>query len=138
MINNYFHLAYNVRDLNQSREFYTKILGCTEGRSTDTWVDFNFFGHQLSLHLGEPFKVSNTGLVDKYKVPMPHLGLILSMVEWEKLAQHLTAYHIQFIIPPSIRFKGEVSEQAIMFFSDPSGNPIEIKGFSNMDRVFTQ
>lgn len=113
-------------------------MGCIEGRSTDTWIDFNFFGHQLSLHLGEPLTVRNTGLVDKHRVPMPHFGLILPMMEWEKLAQNLLAHHIHFIIPPSTRFKGESGEQAIMFFSDPSGNPIEIKGFLNMDNVFTK
>lgn len=137
-MSNCFHLAYNVRDLNLCRDFYIKVLGCIEGRSTETWIDLNFFGHQLSLHLGEPFSVSNTGLVDKYKVPMPHLGLILPMTEWEKLAQNLVAHHIQFIIPPSIRFKGKPGEQAIMFFSDPSGNPIEIKGFSNMTSIFAK
>ena len=82
--------------------------------------------------------MSNTGLVDNYKVPMPHLGLILPMMEWKKLAKNLTDNNIQFIIPPSIRFKGESGEQAIMFFSDPSGNPIEIKGFLNMNSVFTK
>lgn len=135
-MNTRFHLAYNVHDLDESRIFYSKLLGCREGRSTKTWVDFDFFGHQLSLHLSEPFTVSNTGIVGEHKVPMPHFGLILSFDEWKKLAEHLSNHRINFIIPPSVRFKGESGEQAIMFFCDPSGNPIEIKGFLNMNKVF--
>lgn len=115
-MNTHFHLAYHVHDLDESRIFYSKLLGCREGRSTKTWVDFDFFGHQLSLHLGEPFTVSNTGIVGEHKVPMPHFGLILPLDEWKQLAEHLSNHRINFIIPPSVRFKGESGEQAIMFF----------------------
>lgn len=131
-----FHLAYNVTDLEVTRTFYRDILECIEGRSTDTWIDFNFFGHQISMHLGEPFKVKNTGKVGEHMVAMPHLGVILELMEWEKLAQRLKDAHIEFIIPPTIRFEGEVGEQYTMFFTDPSGNPIEVKGFKDLDTVF--
>ncbi len=131
-----FHLAYNVTDLEETRTFYRDVLGCMEGRSTDTWIDFNFFGHQISMHLGEPFKVINTGKVGEHMVAMPHLGVVLEHVEWEKLAQRLNDAPIEFIIPPTIRFEGEVGEQYTMFFTDPSGNPIEVKGFKDLDTVF--
>ena len=131
-----FHLAYNVTSLEETRVFYKDVLGCIEGRSTDTWIDFNFFGHQISMHLGEPFKVENTGKVGGHMVAMPHLGVVLELVEWEDLAQRLKDAHIKFIIPPTIRFEGEVGEQYTMFFTDPSGNPIEVKGFKNLDTVF--
>ncbi len=131
-----FHLAYHVRDLDAARHFYGAILGCCEGRSTDTWVDFDFFGHQISLHLGAPFATSNTGKVGDHMVPMPHLGVILNMADWQALADRLTAHQMAFILPPSIRFAGEPGEQATMFFLDPSGNPIEIKGFSRVGGVF--
>ena len=131
-----FHLAYNVRNLDETRTFYKDLLGCTEGRSTETWVDFDFFGHQLSLHLGEPFKVENTGRVGEHMVAMPHLGVILEMPEWNALAKRLKEAHVKFIIAPTLRFEGEVGEQSTMFFTDPSGNPIEIKGFASLDSVF--
>ena len=131
-----FHLAYNVRNLEETRTFYKDLLGCTEGRSTESWVDFDFFGHQLSLHLGEPFKVENTGKVGEHMVAMPHLGVILEMDEWNALAKRLEDANVEFIIPPVLRFAGEVGEQSTMFFTDPSGNPIEIKGFASLDSVF--
>lgn len=131
-----FHLAYNVTDLEETRTFYRDVLGCIEGRSTDTWIDFNFFGHQISMHLGEPFNVKNTGKVGEHMVAMPHLGVVLELMNWEKLAQRLKDTHIEFIIPPTIRFEGEVGEQYTMFFTDPSGNPIEVKGFKDLDTVF--
>lgn len=131
-----FHLAYHVRDLDDSRRFYGGVLGCAEGRSTDTWVDFDFFGHQISLHLGEPFPVTNTGRVGEHMVPMPHLGLVLGITDWNTLADRLTAAGISFVIPPSRRFVGEPGEQATMFFLDPCGNPIEVKGFADLDKVF--
>lgn len=131
-----FHLAYHVRDLDAARHFYGAILGCREGRSTDTWVDFDFFGHQISLHLGTPFATSNTGKVGDHLVPMPHLGVILQMADWQALADRLTAQQMAFVLSPSIRFVGAPGEQATMFFLDPSGNPIEIKGFASVDGVF--
>lgn len=131
-----FHLAYHVRDLDEARAFYGDILGAREGRSTDTWVDFDFFTHQISLHLGEPFKTANTGRVGDHMVPMPHLGVVLELPEWKRLAQRLETAGIAFEIPPSVRFQGEPGEQWTMFFRDPSGNPIEIKGFADFDQVF--
>lgn len=131
-----FHLAYNVRDLDQARAFYTELLGATEGRSTDTWVDFDFFGHQLSLHLGEPFATADTGKVGDHLVPMPHLGVVLELPYWEQLAERLRAAQVRFVIPPSVRFEGQPGEQWTMFFRDPSGNPIEIKGVADFDGIF--
>jgi extradiol dioxygenase family protein len=131
-----FHLAFNVRDLDEARRFYGNRLGCAEGRSTDTWVDFDFFGHQLSLHLGEPFATTNTGRVGDHMVPMPHLGLVLLLDDWRPLADRLTAAGVAFVLPPSVRFEGEPGEQWTMFFRDPSGNPIEVKGFRDLAGVF--
>ena len=131
-----FHLAYNVRDLDAARQFYGGTLGCVEGRSTQTWVDYNFFGHQISLHLGEPFKTEATGHVGDHLVPMPHLGVVLRMDDWNALAAHFENQDVAFIIPPSLRFAGEPGEQATMFFRDPSGNPIEVKGFKDQTNVF--
>jgi len=131
-----FHLAYHVRDLDEARRFYRDTLGCAEGRSTDTWVDFDFFGHQISLHLGKPFETTLTGKVGDHMVPMPHLGVVLDMAAWQALADRLVSRHQSFVIPPSIRFANQSGEQATMFLLDPSGNPIEIKGFASFDRVF--
>ena len=131
-----FHLAYNVTDLDDARAFYGGLLGCAEGRSTETWVDFNFFGHQVSLHLGTPFKTEATGKVGAHMVLMPHLGVVLEMADWQALADKLTAAKVTFSIPPTLRFAGEPGEQATMFFTDPAGNPIEIKGFKDMAAVF--
>ena len=133
-----FHLAYNVRDLDETRAFYGDVLGCTEGRSTETWVDYSFFGHQISMHLGEPFKTEATGKVGEHMVPMPHLGVVLQMDDWKALAERLKGAKVDFVIEPSLRFEGEPGEQATMFFRDPSGNPIEVKGFADMERVFAQ
>ncbi len=131
-----FHLAYHVTDLDAARQFYGTVLGCTEGRSTETWVDFDFFGHQISLHLGKPFATTNTGKVGDHMVPMPHMGAILRLSDWLVLADRLTAAGLNFEIPPVVRFEGEAGEQRTMFFRDPSGNPIEFKGFANFDTVF--
>ena len=136
MMKSLFHLAYNVNNLEETRVFYRDLLGCKEGRSTDTWVDFDFFGHQISLHLGEPFKVRNTGKVGDHMVAMLHLGVILEMNDWKQLSERLKDANIEFIIEPTLRFAGEAGEQSTMFFTDPSGNPIEIKGFVNLDSVF--
>ncbi|MBT8169520.1 dioxygenase [Phaeobacter gallaeciensis] len=131
-----FHFAFNVQDIKAARHFYGGILSCPEGRSTDTWIDYNFFGHQLSLHLGEPFKTQATGKVGSHLVPMPHLGVVLPMADWTVLAERLQDHDISFVIPPSLRFEGDPGEQATMFFRDPSGNPIEVKGFKDMALVF--
>ncbi len=133
---NAFHLAFHVRDLDQARAFYGGTLGCREGRSTDTWVDFDFFGHQLSLHLGEPFATTRTGRVGEHLVPMPHFGLALERPDWDALAARLTAQGLDFVIAPTVRFVGEPGEQATLFFLDPFGNPIEIKGYASLDDVY--
>ncbi len=130
-----FHLAYHVSNLDDARAFYGELLGCTEGRSTDSWVDFDFFGHQISLHLGEPFAVANTGKVGEHMVPMPHMGVILPKADWDVLATKLRAANLDFVIEPTTRFAGEPGEQSTMFFFDPSGNPIEVKGFANFDGI---
>lgn len=126
-----FHLAFNVSDLDQARRFYGGVLGCTEGRSTATWVDFDFFGHQLSLHLGEPFRTERTGHVGDQRVPMPHFGLVLALPDWQVMARRLQAADTEFVMAPQLRFEGQPGEQWTMFFCDPFGNPIEIKGFKS-------
>jgi extradiol dioxygenase family protein len=131
-----FHLAFNVRDLDDARRFYGDSLGCREGRSAPTWVDYDFFGHQISLHLGTPFPTSNTGRVGEHLVPMPHLGLVLELADWRALAQRLEGAGVDFVMPPQVRFEGEPGEQWTMFFRDPAGNPIEIKGFRSLDTVY--
>jgi extradiol dioxygenase family protein len=131
-----FHLAYHVTDLAAARAFYGGMLGCREGRSTETWVDFDFFGHQISLHLGMPFATTDTGRVGDTWVPMPHLGLVLHITDWQALAQRLRAAGVQFVVEPHLRFAGQPGEQWTMFFRDPSGNPIEIKGFADLDRIY--
>ena len=131
-----FHLAYHVSDLEEARRFYGGVLGCTEGRSTDTWVDFDFFGHQISLHRGTPFPTSLTGRVGDKLVPMPHFGLILELPQWQALAERLRAAGTEFVIEPHLRYPGPPGEQWTMFFQDPSGNPIEVKGFDSLDRVY--
>lgn len=133
-----FHFAFNVTDLDQTRAFYGDLLGCAEGRSTDTWVDFDFFGHQLSCHLGTPMAVAATGLVGSHKVPMPHFGIVLPYDDWRALADHLTGHGVDFILEPQTRFAGEPGEQSTMFFTDPSGNPVEVKGLANMDGAFAR
>jgi uncharacterized protein len=131
-----FHFAFHVTDLGEARHFYGQLLGCTEGRSTETWVDFDFFGHQLSLHLGEPFRTTRTGRVGEHLVPMPHFGLVLGLPEWQALAARLQQAGIDFVLPPQVRFEGEPGEQWTMFFCDPSGNPIEVKGFRSPEGVY--
>ncbi|MDO5612656.1 MAG: VOC family protein [Paracoccus sp. (in: a-proteobacteria)] len=133
-----FHLAYHVTDLDAARAFYGDILGCAEGRSTETWVDFDMAGHQISLHLGQPFATTDTGRVGDHLVPMPHLGLVLRMADWQAMADRLTAAGVAFVIAPTIRFAGQPGEQGTMFFRDPSGNPIEIKGFADWSGMFAR
>lgn len=132
-----FHLAFNVTDLDEARRFYGGILGCQEGRAAATWVDFDFFGHQLSLHLGEPFKTECTGQVGEHRVPMPHFGLVLALPDWQTLAGRLQAAGTEFVLAPQLRFAGQPGEQWTMFFCDPSGNPIEIKGLRALGALYT-
>jgi extradiol dioxygenase family protein len=131
-----FHLAFHVTDLDTARQFYAGVLGCTEGRSTATWVDFDFFGHQLSLHLGEPFQTTRTGQVGAHLVHMPHFGVVLGLPDWQALAQRLTNAGVTFVLPPQVRFEGEPGEQWTLFVLDPFGNPIEAKGFRSLDTVY--
>ena len=136
---NVFHLAYRVTDLDSARSFYGELLGCQEGRSTDTWVDFNFFGNQLSLHLGEVVKRSKTtSKVDDISVPMPHFGCILDWDSFHDLADKLKSAGILFIIEPTIRFEGMTGEQATMFFEDPFQNALEFKAYQNPSEVFSK
>ena len=133
-----FHFAFNVTSLDEARRFYGQVLGCAEGRSTDTWVDFDFYGHQISLHLGEPFKTQATGHVGEHLVPMPHFGLILQRKDWDALAARLRAAHTAFVIELHLRFAGQPGEQWTMFFLDPFGNPIEVKGFESLQTVYAK
>src|SRR5204863_4889360 len=117
----------HVHDLDAARRFYGGALGCREGRSAATWVDFDFFGHQLSLHLGPPLPTTDSGRVGEHLVPMPHFGVILELPAWQALAQRLRTAGTSFMIEPCLRFEGQPGEQWTMFFRDPSGNPIEMK-----------
>ena len=136
---NVFHLAYTVTDLDSARSFYGELLGCQEGRSTDTWVDFNFFGNQLSLHVGEVVKRSKTtSKVDDISVPMPHFGCVLDWNTFHNLADKLKSAGIQFIVEPNVRFKDLPGEQMTMFFEDYSGNAIELKAYRNPTEVFSK
>lgn len=131
-----FHLAFPVHDLAAAREFYGGLLGCPEGRRSDHWVDFDFHGHQIVAHLAPDACVPGpTNPVDGKGVPVRHFGLVLDMDTWQRLADDLTG-KVDFLIEPHIRFKGEVGEQATMFFRDPSGNAIELKSFADMSRLF--
>lgn len=131
-----FHLAFHVTDLDAARRFYGGVLGCTEGRSTDTWVDFDFFGHQISLHRGQPFATSLTGRVGDTLVPMPHFGLVLALPHWQALAARLREAGVEFLVEPHLRFAGQPGEQWTLFFRDPCGNPIEVKGFASLEAVY--
>ncbi len=131
-----FHFAFNVTDLDVARRFYGGVLGCAEGRSTATWVDFDFFGHQLSLHLGQPFTTAATGLVGEHRVPMSHFGLVLALPDWQTLAQRLRDAGAAFVLEPQLRFAGQPGAQWILFILDPFGNPIEIKGFASLDNLY--
>lgn len=134
-----FHLAFPVRDLEEARRFYGGLLGCGEGRSSDSWVDFDFYGHQVVAHLS-PAECGRaaTGEVDGDNVPVRHFGVILDMPGWHALAGRLQAAGTRFIIEPHVRFKGQVGEQATMFFLDPSGNALEFKAFADMSQVFAK
>ncbi len=132
-----FHLAFPVHDLDAARIFYGATLGCREGRSSDHWIDFDLFGHQIVAHLdpaAKPVAIENA--VDGHAVPVPHFGVVLTMDDWTALSERVTAAGVQFGIAPYIRFKGEPGEQATMFFLDPSGNALEFKAFANDDMIF--
>ncbi len=134
-----FHLAFPVNDLDAARTFYGEVLGCPEGRSDPSWIDFDFFGHQSVAHL-QPQAVGDraTNAVDGHGVPIPHFGLVLPMEEWQILADRLKARSIIFVIEPYIRFAGLPGEQATMFVRDPSGNALEFKAFRDLSQVFAK
>jgi extradiol dioxygenase family protein len=137
-----FQLAFPVTDLDATRHFYGEIMGCSEGRSSDEWIDFDFYGHQIVAHLvpgrskGEADKGGNE--VDGHHVPVPHFGIVLTIQDWQTLADRMKAAGARFDIEPYIRFKGEPGEQATMFFRDPSGNAIEMKAFADLGQLFAK
>ena len=138
-MNNLFHLAFPVHDLDAAREFYGGVLECEEGRSSECWIDFNLYGHQIVTHLSpESAGVKATNHVDADHVPVPHFGIVLPMDEWSDLAGRLKEKGMKFVIEPKVRFEGEVGEQATMFFLDPSGNALEFKGFHDFSQVFAK
>ncbi len=136
-----FHLAFPVHDLIAAREFWSAVMGCEEGRSSDDWIDFNFYGHQIVAHQA-PSIVAKAGHgsneVDGHDVPVPHFGIVLEIDEWKMLAERLIGKGVKFEIEPYVRFKGEPGEQATMFFRDPSGNAIEMKAFADRSKLFTK
>ena len=134
-----FHLAIPVQNLEKCRTFYRDVLQCEEGRSSDHWVDFNFFGHQLVIHQKEGFiseRISNP--VDGKDVPVPHFGVVLTWSDWHILADRLKEVQTEFIIEPGIRFEGKVGEQATMFFNDPENNALEFKAFKDESQLFAK
>lgn len=134
-----FHLAFPVNDLAEARNFYAGLLGCPEGRSSDAWIDFDLYGHQVVAHLApSETSIAATGAVDGKDVPVRHFGVVLSMGQWEALAKSLKEAKVKFVIEPYIRFKGEPGEQATMFFYDPSGNALEFKAFKDLNQLFAK
>jgi hypothetical protein len=136
-----FHIAVQVRDIEEARRFYTTLLGCSEGRSSTDWVDFNLFGHQFVCHHNRSLGPQGTiaahyNAVDGHGVPVPHCGVVLEMDDWQSLADRLKQHGVQFVIEPYIRFKGEPGEQATLFFLDPSGNALEFKAFKDIQQLF--
>ena len=134
-----FHLAFPVHDLAAARKFYGELLGCSEGRSSPEWVDFNFYGHQIVAHLApDECGHKETSAVDGKNVPVRHFGAVLNLAQWQQLADKLKAAGTKFVIEPYVRFKGEPGEQATMFFLDPSGNALEFKSFKDLSQVFAK
>lgn len=136
-----FHLAVAVDDLGAARAFYAGVLGCAEGRSAPTWIDFDLYGHQLVVHLDDSRGTrgaDHTNEVDGHDVPVPHFGVVLDWARWEALAARLRERGVRFGIEPHVRFKGQVGEQATMFFRDPAGNALEFKAFKDRSRLFAK
>ena len=131
-----FHLSIHVSDLEASRQFYGGVLGCPEGRSTDSWIDFDFFGHQLSVHVGNPVVTTRTGEVDGIPVPMPHFGAVLATEIWQHVAERLRTEGTEFILEPQERYATETGAQHTLFVLDPSGNAIELKSMNNQSELF--
>jgi extradiol dioxygenase family protein len=134
-----FHIAIPVLNLSSTRQFYGEVLGCAEGRSCNEWIDWNFFGHQLSTHVKpEEVKVIASNKVDGKNIPVRHFGIVLEWNHWHELAKNLEMQKTDFIIEPYVRFKGEIGEQATMFLLDPSGNALEFKSFKDIGQLFAK
>ena len=134
-----FHLAFPVHDLAAARAFYGELLGCPEGRSAPDWIDFDFHGHQIVAHLAPGMTPrAHHNPVDGHDVPVPHFGVVLGMAEWRELAERLRQARTAFVIEPTIRFRGEVGEQATLFLLDPSGNALELKAFADPSQLFAK
>lgn len=133
-----FHLAFPVHDLAAARSFYGQVLGCAEGRSSDEWIDFNLFGHQIVAHLAPPGNRPHHNPVDGHEVPVPHFGVVLPWEDFDVLAERVRAAGVSFVIEPYLRFAGLPGEQMTMFFHDPSGNALEFKAFRNIDQLFAR
>jgi hypothetical protein len=133
-----FHLAFPVRDLDETRAFYGGVLGCPEGRSAPDWVDFDFHGHQIVAHLALDEVSTRASMVDGEAVPVRHFGVILAPEDWRALAARLTAAKVKFLIEPQTRFAGQAGEQSTMFVADPSGNALEFKAFADDGQVFAR
>lgn len=133
-----FHLAFPVDDLDAARAFYGGLLGCPEGRSSDSWIDFNLFGHQIVAHLSSQARGATGNPVDGHDVPVPHFGVVLHWEAWQQLADRLRNANVKFVIEPYTRFEGQVGEQATMFFLDPAGNALEFKAFKDPAQLFAK
>lgn len=137
-----FHLAFPVDDLAAARRFYGEVLGCPEGRSSESWIDFNLFGHQIVAHLVEGAenhgRQGDGNQVDGHSVPVPHFGVVLPPAEWKALAGRLKKLGVEFVIEPYVRFEGETGEQSTMFFLDPAGNALEFKSFADPEDLFAR
>jgi hypothetical protein len=133
-----FHLAFPVNDLERARHFYAGVLGCRVGRESDRWIDFDFFGHQITAHLSEPGDAAAANLVDGDAVPVRHFGAVLPWAEWQDLAARLTRQGLDFLIQPKIRFAGQAGEQGTFFVRDPAGNALEFKSFRDPARLFAR
>lgn len=133
-----FHIAFPVDDLAAARQFYGTVLGCPEGRSSDEWIDFDLFGHQIVAHLAPERAEKHHNPVDGHAVPVPHFGVVLEWEAFQTFAAKLQAAGVRFVIEPYIRFKGQVGEQATMFFLDPAGNALEFKSFRDMGQLFAK
>lgn len=131
-----FHLAFPVHDLAAARDFYGRVLGCAEGRSSERWIDFDLYGHQIVAHLSDTAQPAASNPVDGHDVPVPHFGVVLTMTDWHALAERMKAAGVAFGIAPHVRFAGQPGEQATMFFRDPSGNALEFKAFASDEMIF--
>ena len=130
-----FHLAFSVRDLDEARAFYVDVLGCSVGRSAENWMDFNFFGFQITAHLASDVSTQSNP-VDDHDIPVPHFGLIMDWEDWHRAVDHMAYIGVEFRVQPHVRFKGEVGEQATFFLADPSGNCLEFKAFKKTSMIF--